>query len=87
MDIVKETEETDKPATLQSALVDIRDLDLSVSSKIIFCYSFCFNRRSLLCMAFISFNPDVFLRKTLAMKFFFSKSVNKIPLGVFLGVS
>ena len=86
MDIVKETEETDKPATLQSALIDIRDLDLSVSSKIIFCYSVRSSRRSLF-MAFISFNPEVFLRKTLLTKSFFSKSANKISLGVSLGVS
>ena len=41
MDIVKETEQTDKLTTQQSALVDIRDLDLSVSSKINFCCSVC----------------------------------------------
>lgn len=74
MDIVKETEETDKPATLQSALIDIRDLDLSVSSKIIFCYSVRFSRRSLF-MAFISFNPDVFLRKTLLTKSFYQQII------------
>ena len=86
MDIVKETEETDKLTTQQSALVDIRDLDLSVSSKINF-YFVCFFTRRSPCVAFISFNLDVFLKKTLVTKSLFSKLANKILPGVFLGVS